>query len=109
MKELMEMALELATMEVENTMRSKVDGRRNWVIRVETWHTTDGNSKRVITYRGGFGIASDRGYLGCFLREIGERKIRWYEFTYKKDYKAAVEKLLAAGADDFYGALTGIN
>lgn len=105
MKEIMEMTL----MEVENTLRSKIPGRRNWVIRVETRHTNDSNSKRVITYRGGFGYAADRGFLECFLREIGERRIRWYEFTYKRDYMAAIAKLTENGVHDFWGDLHGLN
>lgn len=109
MKKMMDMALELVAMEIENTLQSKVPGRRNWVIRVETWHTNNGNSKRVITYRGGYGYAADRGLLGCFLRDIGERHIRWYKFTYKHDYMAAVAKLTESGAHDFWGDTHGLN
>jgi len=109
MNKLVEMAVALTVMEVENTLHSKVDGRRNWVIRVETWTTTDGERKRVITYRGGYGFACDHGFMGCFVREIGERNIRWYTFTYKKDYQAAVNALKIAKAHDFWGDLQGLN
>lgn len=109
MNKLMEMAVALTAMEVENTLHSKVNGRRNLVIRVETWTTTNGERKRVITYRGSYSFACDRGFMSCFVKEIGEREIRWYTFTYQKDYKAAVDALKAAGAHDFWGDLQGLN
>jgi len=93
MNELMRTALELIETEVEGAINSKVDGRRNWVIRVETI-----NGQRVITYCGGYGEALRYGRMSCLLRELGQYKIRWYKFTYKKDYKDALSKLMAAGA-----------
>ena len=92
-----EMLMNLAVMEIENTIGSKVDGRRNWVIRMETW-----GEKRVIAYRGGFGKADRGGWLSARLTDIGEKKIRWYEFTYKKDYMAALNKIKEGGAYDWY-------
>lgn len=88
-----ETAINLLTMELDEAIISKLDGRRNWVIRVET----NSNNERIISYHGSYGEARRWGYLSCMLRELGIRKIRWYKFTYKKDYKAALELLLAIG------------
>lgn len=85
---MMEMAMDLIAMQLDEAIISKVDGRRNWVIRVEN---RDG--KRVITYKGGYGEAVRWGEMSCLLREIGEKKIRWYTFTYKKDYIEALKTL----------------
>lgn len=69
------------------TMTSKVEGRRNWAI-----STFDDKA-----YVGGFGQLKRAGLLRCLLIDIAEHGILFREFTYKKDWQEAVEKLKAAG------------
>ena len=84
---------EMINMEIENALNSRVIGRRNWVIRVQ--NTED--NERYICYAGGFGQANRYGYLSERLSFIAERKVRWYEFTYKKDFLSALEELKKLG------------
>lgn len=79
----------LTEMVIENEINSKVEGRRNWVIRTEVR-----NGKKVIPYAGGYGRAVDIGWVGPeLITTIVKNSIRWYEFTYKKDYLEALKKL----------------
>lgn len=88
-----EMMMNLVAMDIENKIGSRVEGRRNWVIRVETLS----NGKRIVSYCGGFGEAVREGWMSASLTKIGKKKIRWYEFTYKKDYMNALSKLADIG------------
>ena len=70
---------------------SKVSGKRNWVIRVE--------HKNKIAYVGRFKALADRGFMSSKVKTIAEKKIRWYEFTYKKDFMPMVFILECANYD----------
>lgn len=96
MTKLMNIAMNALAMELENNLFSKVEGRRNWVIRVQTSSQT-GN--RFIYYKGGFGKACRLNCMEAYLRDIANEKIRWYEFTYKKDYLKALEILKECGIE----------
>ena len=76
-----------------NDLCSKVEGRRNWVIRFEKNYT----GKYHILYKGAFGIAYDRGLLTEYLTYLAEHKTKWIYFTYKKDYLKALEALKNLG------------
>ena len=94
MTELMETLVGLSVMTIENELGSKVEGRRNWVIRTEKSPAT---GKLYILYSGGYGEASRKGLLQASLSEICKYSVRWYEFTYKADYLEALDKLTKAG------------
>ncbi len=91
MTELTKIVVELVKMDVENTLGSKVDGRRNWAIRIENH---DGVK---VAYAGGYGRMARRNLLGEYVRIIKKNQIRWFEYTYKKDFKTAVKALEEAG------------
>ena len=80
MANLTEITAELITMDIMNKVCSKVNGRRNYVIRTE-------NGK--IVFAGGYGTAKRYGWLSEYLTYITEHHVRWYEFTYKKDFDEA--------------------
>ena len=87
MTELTKIAVEMVKMDVENTLGSKVDGRRNWAIRIEK------HGEVKVAYVGGFGKMAKRNLMGAYIRTIAKYQIRWFEYTYKKDFKAAVKTL----------------
>lgn len=82
----------LTEMMIDNELHSKVSGNRNWIIKVE--NADSGN--RYITYAGRPGNASYFMQRG-FITDIVKYKIRWYYFTYKKDFDEAIEKLTSIG------------
>lgn len=83
----------LTEMLIENEVNSKVESRRNWVIRTEIR-----NEKKVIPYAGSYGKAVDIGWVGPELvMTIVKNSIRWYVFTYKKDYLEALKELESKG------------
>lgn len=86
MTELRKMAEELMEMNTISTLGSKVDGRRNWTIRIE--HYPDGVK---IARIGGQGAM--KPWSSEMIMTVIERKIRWFHFTYKKDCKET-EKIL---------------
>jgi hypothetical protein len=86
---LTETAKALQNMDRENTLGSKVNGRRNYIIRVED------NCK--IVFAGMMGEARRRGETAEYIRYIILHHVRWYEFTYKKDFKEALDKLKEMG------------
>lgn len=87
MTELTKIAIELVEMDVVNNLCSKLDGRRNWTIRIEEREDVK------VAYVGGYGVMKRRGMLGAFLKSIAKYHIRWFEYTYKKDFKKAVKVL----------------
>lgn len=91
MTELTKIAIELAKMDIESTLGSKVEGRRNWAIRIEK------HGDRKIARVGGYGQMRRRNLLCEYVRIINKYQIRWFEYTYKKDFKVAVEALENAG------------
>lgn len=74
---------ETLLMHVEGEICSKVSGRRNWILRVT-------HAYKYVDC-GGAGRMKAKHMTSEFLKTIAERKIRWYEFTYKKDLLKAVE------------------
>ena len=89
MTEITKMAMNLKLMETENNIVSKVDGRRNWFIRTEI------RNNHLLIYNCGFGEAKNKGLTSCRLFDIPKYNIRFYTFTYKKNYKKALETLQA--------------
>jgi hypothetical protein len=88
MANLSEIIAELNNLKREETLCSKVQGRRNWVIRTEFI-----NNKMYVRYAGSFGGADRFGYLTESLQYMAEHHVRWYVFTYKKDYTETLNKL----------------
>ena len=82
-----EIIAEVIVMDITNKIISKVEGNRNWVIKTEVY---DGK-KVAICNR--FGELKRRGHMVELLKTIAKYHIRWYEFTYKKDYMKAIEIL----------------
>lgn len=91
MTELTKIAVELVKMDVENTLGSKVEGRRNWAIRIEKHDNVN------VAYVGGYGRMARRNLLGEYIRIINKYQIRWFEYTYKKDFKTVVKALEDSG------------
>lgn len=87
MTELTKIAVGLVQMDIENTLGSKVKGRRNWAIRIEN------HDGKKIAWVGGYGQMRRRNLLGEYIRIINKYQIRWFEYTYKKDFKVAVKAL----------------
>ena len=77
---------------MDEKIGSRVYGRRNYVIA-----TAVVNDKVGIRYAGTMGKAG-YGILSCYLKTMVERKYRWFYYTYKKDYEAALATLKALGA-----------
>lgn len=86
----------LAAVEVADKIVSNTPGRRNWLIRTEVSR----KGELVIFYNGAYGRADDLGLLSERISYIAEHKVRWYKFTYKKDYEAALNALRAMGAKE---------
>lgn len=80
-----EIGLEMATMEIEGAICSKVKGSRNWIIRVE--------HKEKVAIVGRQNTMKRNCFLTAIVTTIIERKIRWYEYTYKKDFMASINQL----------------
>ena len=91
MTELTKIAVELVKMDVESTLGSKVEGRRNWAIRIENH---DGVK---VAYVGAYGQMRRRNLMSEYIRIIKKYQVRWFEYTYKKDFKAVVKALEEAG------------
>lgn len=68
---------------------SKVYGRRNYVIRMEM------ADKKM--YAGGMGVMSRCGKMSAYILYMREHGTTWAEFTYKKDFLAAVSAMEALG------------
>lgn len=64
---------------------SKLYGRRNYVIRMEMK-----DNKALV---GGFGVMQRRGLMGEYLTYMAKHGTTWAEFTYKKDFMAAINAL----------------
>lgn len=77
---------------VADKIVSKVDGRRNWVIRVQV----DDNNNPIM-YCGGYGEMGRWGMLTERLDYMGKHKVNWFKFTYKADYLRAIEMLKLLG------------
>ena len=96
MTELMKMAIEIIDMETENEIFSNCKGNRNWGIRIEHYMTADGAEIKK-AYVGRYGALQRRGLLGAFIKDIGKYHIRWYEYTYKKDFETVITTLAENG------------
>lgn len=89
MSEAVKMMSNLVAMEIENNSHSKINGRRNWVIRTEIY-----DGEKCVVFHGAFGEGERRGWLAPeSLKNIEKYSIRWYKYTYKKDYLKALEEL----------------
>ena len=89
MEELIKMAVELKKMDEENNIMSIVKGNRNWGIKIEIIP----ESGNKYAYIGRYGALCRRGLMGEFIRNIIKYHIRWFEYTYKKDFEEAVTML----------------
>lgn len=90
--EMMEMAVALMEMEEENKVFSKVRGNRNWAIRTERFVNKEGKECKF-AYVGRFGALNRANLMSALIVTIAKYNIRWYEFTYKKDFMEALQKL----------------
>lgn len=80
--------MNLFAMDIENNLCSKVRGKRNYSIRLE--HRENENIAYVGTWCG----MKKHGLLGTVaLSTISEFKIRWFAYTYKKDFMNVINLL----------------
>lgn len=96
MIELMEMAINLINMDYENSLYSEVKGNRNWSIRTEHYVIAD-NEEIKIAYVGRHGALERRHMFSEFIRDIIKYNIRWYNYTYKKDFEKNITRLAENG------------
>ena len=68
---------------------SKLYGRKNYVIRMEM------NDKEALI--GNYGVMQRRGLMSELLVYMARHGTTWAEFTYKKDFIAAVNALAESG------------
>ena len=79
----------LFTLLAEDDRKSKVSGRRNWLIRID-------NNK--ITYAGGWGEGRRQGWVDSEpVLWIVKNQTHWYTFTYRKDFLDCMDELMAVG------------
>ncbi len=92
MNKILEMCAELIEARDLDNLVSKVDGRNNYMIRIDMR-----NGHYKITYAGGFG----RGKIFCgeYVSIICKNHTRWFFYTYKKDYKEALQILNNLGIE----------
>lgn len=64
---------------------SKIRGRRNYSVRLET--------KKKVAFVGGYGLMKRRNLLSECLEKIEKYGITWIAFTYKQDLDAFLEQL----------------
>lgn len=64
---------------------SKIRGRRNYSVRIET--------KKNVAFVGGYGVMKRRSLLSEYLEKIAKYGITWVAFTYKQDLNAFLEQL----------------
>lgn len=84
-----EMLTEFYAILSEDDHRSKVPGRRNWLIRTD-------NHK--ITYAGGWGEGRRQGWVDSEpIAWIVKNNTHWYTFTYMQDFLNCMDELVAAG------------
>lgn len=89
---MLEILTELIDSQISEKIVSKLDGNKNWMI-----HTEINNGKPRIRFAGRKG--QGEVFQTCFLSEMAKYHYRWFYFTYKKDYKKALEILLANGVE----------
>ena len=70
---------------------SKVNGNRNWLIRIEE----DEEQGKRIVYAGRYGRGER--FLVESLMYMARHKVNWFEYTYKKDYEEAMQILQENG------------
>ena len=86
------LAIGMLNMLGENERTSKVEGRRNWLIRVQEL-----NGKNRIVFAGGWGEGKRQGWMIEQVSYIVEHNVRWFEFTYKADYLKVLNNLKENG------------
>ena len=87
-----EMIAGMAVMNIDNKLNSVIKGNRNWVIRKESYVCEDGSIWNH-AYISKFGEMKRTGLFNERLKDICKHNIRWYYFTYKKDFLKAVKTL----------------
>ena len=90
--ELTDIALEVIEAEKEQKLASIVRGRKNYVIRTEM-------DNGVTAYVGTLKALHDKGLKAAFLVDVVKYHIRWFYFTYKKDFMTAVNILEENGCE----------
>lgn len=85
MNELFKMAVNALVLTETGKAIGKVEGRRNWVIRMEMV------DKKA--YVGGMGVMHRQGLMREFLAYMSKHGTAWAEYTYKQDFLTAIEAL----------------
>lgn len=99
--ELKEMVIELTKMDIENKLFSNVKGNRNWAIQTKRYINDDGIELKW-AYVARYGMMERRGCFSEFLTDIAKYHIRWYKFTYKKDFEEAIKILESDGYEIYW-------
>jgi len=92
MTDLQKMVCNLISMEYENDLYSEIKGNRNWCIRTEHYITPN-NQEIKVAYVGKFGSLKRRGLLSELISNVEKYHIRWYKYTYKKDFEKNITRL----------------
>ena len=82
------MVAELMAQELENKIVSKLQGRKNYIIRTEI-----NCLGKPVAYVGTQKDMRRWGMLSAMLKDMATYHIRWYEFTYKKDVLTMLDVL----------------
>ena len=85
MKEIVKNTMSAIVLAESGRVISKLYGRRNYIIRMEI------NDKEAII--GNFGVMQRRGLMSEYLVYMAQHGTTWAEFTYKKDFIAAIDML----------------
>lgn len=86
--DLMIMAKEIMEVKRDEAIGSKLNGRRNYVIRTDIWNG------KICMINGTYKHLEENGWLCETLKHIVEHNTRWYYFTYKKDYEEVRDKII---------------
>ena len=99
MSKVTETVVSLMKMEIENELGSVVRGNRNWAIKTMVL------GELKIAYVGRYGAMKRRGLMGDRIAAIEKYNIRWYKYTYKRDFEKALKML----ENDNYYAIDWVN
>lgn len=92
MNKIFELCSELLDVAELDNLVSKVDGRKNYMIRIDMY-----NEKYEITYAGTAG--NGKWFRTEIVSFIQTHHTRWFFYTFKKDYKKTLEILNALGIE----------
>ena len=85
MRELHDLAVEMMALSIEERLMSKVDGAKRYAVKV--------SHQSHMAVAGAYGMMKRRNFLTASVKDITKNDIRWYTFSYKKDFLETVHRL----------------